>query len=79
MISEIEWQHIANVLHLSAREVDIAKALLAGATRREVGPLLGMSQSTVKTHCERLYKKLGVRNRTTLVLRFVEAKNAKAL
>ena len=43
--------------------------LLEGKRNDEIGALLGMSGLTVKNHLQRIYKLLGVRNRSEAVAR----------
>lgn len=52
---------------LSARERDVLSLLSQGRTNREIARELGLSVETVKTHCERLYRRLGVSDRTDAV------------
>ena len=52
---------------LSAREIELLKALQTGASNREIADQLFISQATVKTHLIHIYSKLGVDNRTAAV------------
>ena len=52
---------------LSARETEIVQWLRAGKRNEEIGVILGLSGLTVKNHLQRIYKLLGVRNRTEAV------------
>ncbi len=52
---------------LSARETEIVQWLRAGKRNEEIGAILGLSALTVKNHLQRIYKLLGVRNRTEAV------------
>ena len=54
---------------LSPRELDVARRLAAGDTLREIASALGISASTVKTLCERIYRKLGIGRRAQLAAR----------
>jgi DNA-binding CsgD family transcriptional regulator len=54
---------------LSARESEIVHWLRAGKRNDEIGALLDLSPLTVKNHLSRIYKLLGVRNRTEAVAR----------
>jgi transcriptional regulator EpsA len=49
---------------LSAREADILRWVQEGKSNYEVGCILGISALTVKNHLQRIYKTLGVSNRT---------------
>ena len=52
---------------LSAREIELLRALQTGASNREIAEQLFISQATVKTHLNHIYAKLGVDNRTAAV------------
>ncbi len=51
----------------SPRESEILRLLVGGATSREVAERLYLSEATVKTHLHRLYRKLGVNERSAAV------------
>lgn len=52
---------------LSRREVDVLASLVKGISNREIGVELGVEEVTIKLHLRRIYKKLGVSNRTQAV------------
>lgn len=52
---------------LSAREIEILKALQTGASNKQLAASLFISEATVKTHLIHIYSKLGVDNRTAAV------------
>jgi DNA-binding NarL/FixJ family response regulator len=51
---------------LTAQELQIARAIAAGATNREAAADLFLSPKTIETHLTRIYRKLGLRSRTEL-------------
>jgi DNA-binding CsgD family transcriptional regulator len=51
---------------LSRREQEIARLTVAGLRRREIAAKLVISQRTVDSHLQRIYRKLGVRDRDGL-------------
>ena len=53
--------------HLSRREVQVLRAIALGFTTREISKELDLSQKTVQTYRERMYKKLELRTRADLV------------
>lgn len=53
---------------LSSREAEVARAVVAGKSNREVADLLFISERTVKAHLGAAFEKLGVRDRVQLVL-----------
>lgn len=54
---------------LSPRELEVARALDAGKSRPTIARELGLSEHTVVTMSKRIYRKLGVHNRTELSAR----------
>ena len=58
----------ADLSMLSAREAEVARAVAAGQSNKEVAAKLGISERTVKAHLGAIFEKLGVRDRLQLVL-----------
>lgn len=54
---------------LSERELEVLQWLASGASNREIGWPLYISESTVKRHVYHIFGKLNVRNRTQAALR----------
>ena len=53
---------------VSPRQAQILSGLREGKSNEEIGRLLGISALTVKNHLQRLYKTMGVNNRTQAAL-----------
>ena len=54
---------------LSAREAEVARAVSAGRSNKEVAAMLFISERTVKAHLGAIFEKLHLRDRLQLVLR----------
>jgi DNA-binding NarL/FixJ family response regulator len=54
-------------LGISARELQVLKALAAGRSNKEIARELEVSPNTVKTHVARLFEKLDARRRTDAI------------
>jgi ATP/maltotriose-dependent transcriptional regulator MalT len=52
---------------ITPRELDILRLIAEGLSTREMAERLFVSENTVKTHCSRLFDKLGVNRRTKAV------------
>lgn len=52
---------------LSGRELEVLQLAADGETGSQIAARLKLSPGTVKTHFERIYRKLGVPNRTAAV------------
>jgi DNA-binding NarL/FixJ family response regulator len=49
---------------LTPREREVLALIAAGESNKRIALLLGISDKTVKAHCSRVFKRLGVRDRT---------------
>jgi DNA-binding NarL/FixJ family response regulator len=59
---------VKSQISLSPREQDMLRGFCEGKTKAQIGADLYISEDTVKTHCKRLFLKLGVHNRSAAVL-----------
>ncbi len=59
---------------LTTRELEVLRLLSAGMSNREAAQELCVALSTVKTHLNHIYDKLGVRRRTQAIARARELK-----
>ena len=60
-------------LGLTAREADVMRSLIWGAEPREIATRLGISEHTVRTYTEKIYRKLGVSSRAAATALALEA------
>ena len=65
--SEERCQRLADPL--SARELEVLRALCEGLSNKEIGSKLGLTEGTVKNHMTQVLSKLGVLDRTQAALR----------
>ncbi|WP_433207354.1 response regulator transcription factor [Nocardia sp. CA-107356] len=54
---------------LSARQLEVLRLMMTGATNREIAQQMSLSPHTIKAHTRGLLRTLGARNRTDAVLR----------
>ena len=54
--------------NLTRRELQVIGAVVDGATNRDIGKSLGLSEQTVKNHLSHIYDKIGVSSRLELAL-----------
>lgn len=69
-VSPTVAKRLADVRHreqLTARETQVLELMRSGATNAAIGEQLGIAAATVKTHAERIFDKLEVRDRTSAV------------
>ena len=63
----IDMMKVQEMFGLSQREIDVIKCLCRGNTNKEIAKRLFISEQTVKTHLKKIYQKIEVHNRTTLI------------
>ncbi|GAA6622723.1 response regulator transcription factor [Scytonema sp. NUACC26] len=59
---------------LTEREKEIAELVATGMRLKDIAKQLYLSQSTISTHLDNVYKKRGVRNKTELAILMIEEK-----
>ncbi|MGH2343021.1 response regulator [Segnochrobactraceae bacterium EtOH-i3] len=55
-------------LNISDREAQVLTWIAQGKSNRDIGDILGLSPRTINKHLERIFKKIGVENRTSAAL-----------
>ncbi len=67
-------QKIKDTFSLTLREIEILRKIMQGLKNKEIAQALLISETTVKTHINRIYRKMGVDNRTKAILLALENK-----
>jgi DNA-binding NarL/FixJ family response regulator len=63
-----------DMMGLTTREIEILSIMAQGLKNREIADKLAISEKTVKTHLNRIFKKLGVNSRSQAILTLMEKK-----
>lgn len=53
---------------LSVREIEVVKLVVTGITNKEVAGQLFVTEKTIKFHMTNIYKKMGVKSRSQLIV-----------
>jgi len=69
---EKQWQGLQKRYHLTPRELQIAILVFEGLDNNEIAKKLEISYNTVRAHLQNIYRRVGTRNKVTLVLKFVD-------
>jgi DNA-binding NarL/FixJ family response regulator len=72
LLNNNAWSEIARTLNLTQRELQIVQSVFDNLPEAGIAGRLRVSEHTVHTHLNRLFKKLAVTTRTDLVLRIME-------
>ena len=74
--ADAQMQELVSHLQITQKEAEVLMWMARGKTNREIGLIVGSSPHTINKHSEKIYKKLGVENRTSAAakaLQFLEA------
>jgi DNA-binding NarL/FixJ family response regulator len=63
-----EMKQASDTVRLAPREQEIITHICQGYTNKEIAQKMKISEQTVKSHCHRIYKKIGVTDRLQLAL-----------
>ncbi len=72
--TQIPIEPDAKMLGVTPRQKDVLDLLAAGKTNKEIAAQLELAPGTVKLHTSRIFKHLGVSNRTEAVSRYMQMK-----
>ena len=75
LLDEKQWFYLKKRYHLTPRELQVAKFVCQGFNNREIAKALKIKDGTVKTHLRNIYRRVRIKNKITLLLRFVEDAN----
>jgi DNA-binding NarL/FixJ family response regulator len=75
LLSERQWLYIRERYRISPRELQVAKLTCQGLTDKEVAKNLKIQRGTVKVHLRNIYRRVRVRSKISLLLRFVGDSN----
>jgi LuxR family maltose regulon positive regulatory protein len=67
-LAKAELRALSTAASISPREQQVLRLVSAGLSNREIAIKFSVSDSTVKTHLENIYRKLGVNSRTQAVV-----------
>ena len=71
LLDEKHWSYIQRRYHVSPRELEVAKLVCHGLSNKEIAEALNIRHGTVKTHIKNIYRRIHVKNKVTLLLRFM--------
>ncbi|MHC4726847.1 MAG: response regulator transcription factor [Planctomycetota bacterium] len=70
-----QWSYIKRRYEMSARELEISNLVCRGFSNKEIESHLRIELGTVKTHIRNIYRKVHVKNKISLLLRFMDDVN----
>ncbi|MBN1806097.1 MAG: response regulator transcription factor [Sedimentisphaerales bacterium] len=72
LIDKEQWSYIKKRFRMSERELEISMLICRGFSNMEIAKKLQIKETTVKIHTRNVYRKVNVKNKITLLLKFME-------
>ena len=77
LLDAAQWAFLQKRYQLTPRERQVAELVCRGLTNAGIARHLSIRPETAKTHVRNIYRRVGVRSKVLMLLRFVrEARNA---
>lgn len=71
LLNEKQWSYVQNRYDLTPREREIAELICQGLRNCKIANVLHIRPGTVKTHTRNIYRKVHVKSKIGMLLRFV--------
>ena len=71
LLNEKQWNYVQNRYSLTPRERQIAELVCKGLRNGNIAKYLCIRPGTVKTHTRNIYRKVHVKSKIAMLLRFV--------
>jgi len=72
LLNEEHWFYIRKQYCMSPRELQVAKLVCQGFNNEEIAGNLKIKHGTIKTHMRNIYRRVRVKNKIEMLLRFVD-------
>ena len=73
LLDERQWSYLQKRYHMSPRELQVARLICEGFNNEDIARALKIKHGTVKTHLRNIYRRVRVKNKITMLLKFVDA------
>ena len=71
LLNEKQWSYVQNRYNLTPRERQVAELICQGLNNGSIAKDLRIRPGTVKTHTRNIYRKIHVKSKIAMLLRFV--------
>ncbi len=71
LLNQKQWSYVQNRYNLTPRERQVAELVCKGLRNGNIAKYLRIKPGTVKTHTRNIYRKVHVKSKIAMLLRFV--------
>jgi DNA-binding CsgD family transcriptional regulator len=72
LLDDKKWLYIQKYFYLTDRELQVAKLVCRGFNNEDIAAKLKIKPGTIKTHIRNIYRRIRVKNKIQMVLKFVD-------
>jgi DNA-binding CsgD family transcriptional regulator len=67
-----QWEYLRKLWHLTPREVEVARMVCEGMDNEQIGRKLHIEYNTVRAHLGNIFRKVGTKRKSGIILEFIE-------
>jgi len=67
-----QWEYLRRCLHLTPREVEVAKLVCEGFDNKQISEKLHIAYNTVRAHLGNIFRKIGIKSKAGAILEFLK-------
>ena len=71
LLNQKQWSYVQNRYNLTPRERQVAELVCKGLRNGSIAKFLHIKPGTVKTHTRNIYRKVHVKSKIAMLLRFI--------
>jgi len=75
LLDEEHWAYVQKCNRMSPRELQVAKLVCRGFSNGDIAGELKIKDGTAKTHLRNIYRRIRVKNKIAMLLKFIEQAN----
>ena len=72
LLNDRQWLYVKKKYHMTNREMQVSKLVCRGYNNEDIAAELKITPGTVKTHIRNIYRRVRIKNKIQMVLKFVE-------
>jgi DNA-binding NarL/FixJ family response regulator len=72
LLSDEQWRIVRQKYRMTPREIEIARLICRGLSNEEIASVVQIRYGTVKTHIRNIYRRVHVKSKVSMLLRFID-------
>jgi DNA-binding CsgD family transcriptional regulator len=72
LLTDEQWLLVQRRYHMTPRELEIARLICRGLSNEDIADSVKIKYGTVKTHIRNIYRRIHVKSKVAMLLRFLD-------